>query len=143
MPKKQSPATLLVIVLVVVVMTALLSLQFVSAPTTTITASLTPAISCPSGYFPEWHPDSNTWSCLPMIPLSNSSTTSITSSTGYDSSECTLTNTVTLSSGQPYPPLAAPLPGSCYAFVTVPVNPILEAWNAFWNWFRCLFGYCS
>lgn len=31
---------------------------------------------------------------------------------------CTLTMTVTLTSGQPYPPLAVPLPGSCYAFAS-------------------------
>ena len=32
---------------------------------------------------------------------------------------CTNTITVTLTSGQPYPPLAVPAPGNCYAFVTV------------------------
>lgn len=24
-----------------------------------------------------------------------------------------------------------------------PPNPILKAWNGFWNWLRCLFTYCS
>jgi hypothetical protein len=32
---------------------------------------------------------------------------------------CTNTITITLTAGQPPPPLAVPLPGSCYAFVTV------------------------
>jgi len=36
---------------------------------------------------------------------------------------CTNTITVTLTVGQPPPPLAVPLPGSCYAFVTVGQSP--------------------
>lgn len=32
------------------------------------------------------------------------------------------TMTITLTAGQPYPPLAAPLPGSCYAFVSASGN---------------------
>ena len=40
----------------------------------------------------------------------------------YTTQSCTNTITVTLTSGQPYPPLAPPLPGSCYAFVTVVTN---------------------
>lgn len=69
-------------------------------------------------------------------PLSSSTTSS-------SSESCTSTMTVTLTSGQPYPPLALPPPGSCYASVTVPPSPIVKALTDFWNWLQCLFGYCA
>jgi hypothetical protein len=59
---------------------------------------------------------------------------------------CTLTYTITLTSGEPPPPLAVPLPGSCYSFVKVPSDPILRALMNVWNWLRslaCRFGYCT
>ena len=72
----------------------------------------------------------------------------VSSSTTSSSSEsCTSTITVTLTSGQPMPPLALLPPGSCYAFVivlpTVPPNPIVKALTDFWNWLQCLFGHCA
>jgi hypothetical protein len=39
----------------------------------------------------------------------------------------------------------APLPvpsGVCQEIVQTPPNPILDLWNRFWNWLRCIFGYC-
>ena len=63
--------------------------------------------------------------------------------TSSSSESCTSTMTVTLTSGQPIPPLAPPLPGSCYDFVTVPPSPIVKALTDFWNWLQCLFGYCA
>jgi len=39
----------------------------------------------------------------------------------------------------------APLPvpsGVCQEIVQTPPNPILNLWNRFWNWLRCIFGYC-
>ena len=39
----------------------------------------------------------------------------------------------------------APLPvpsGVCQEIVQMPPNPILDLWNRFWNWLRCIFGYC-
>jgi hypothetical protein len=66
--------------------------------------------------------------------------------TSSSSESCTSTMTVTLTSGLPIPPLAPPLTGSCYDFVTVPPtvspSPIVKALTDFWNWLQCLFGYC-
>jgi hypothetical protein len=39
----------------------------------------------------------------------------------------------------------APLPvpnGVCQEIVQTPSNLILDLWNRFWNWLRCIFGYC-
>ena len=39
----------------------------------------------------------------------------------------------------------APLPvpnGVCQEIIQTKPNPILDLWNRFWNWLRCLFGYC-
>lgn len=39
------------------------------------------------------------------------------------------------------PPVSVPS-GVCQEILRTPRNPIVDLWNRFWNWLRCIFGYC-
>jgi hypothetical protein len=64
---------------------------------------------------------------------------------GVISPECQTATTTPYTCTTTWIHTGAPLPvpnGVCQEIVQTPPNPILDLWNRFWNWLRCIFGYC-